>query len=373
MATFKVDQVKKSTTPLQIAADLGSLLGTRMGGTRPESHFKPDAHEWPVVETNGSNAFVSAVHTAYSKHYPLVLSPDHIWMCITQGLSQHVNANPEKLRKMFVEHEGKKELLVQRDDFVKGSPDNPWPEVFDEFSEQIREHVGEKTHDLLTPDFTTTGQNDRAAAQVVLMDTFKKYFEYNVGTMCGIPEVTLEGTVEDWKKLRERAIGLAQYDLDWWINALKPILDEFVNAASGKVDQKFWSAIYKQKDFSGGPYINGWIATLFPYCSRPGSETFRNSYLEDWNDESKNTMPFYGMKTDMFPRGIVSTPFKWGYFGKEIPMHFYAGFMAVSQDPNSFCLRPVVGWAVLNEEKYIVYPWLKSLEESVRSLQGSLQ
>ena len=357
MATFKVDQVQKSTTPLEIVADLGKLLKTRMGGTTPESHFKPDQDEWPVVATYGlSNAFVSAVHTAYSKHYPLVFSPDHIWMCIAQGLSQHVNADPEKLRKRFVEHEGKEELIVQRDDFVKGSPDNPWPEVFDEFSKQIREHVGEKTHDLLTPDFTTTGPNDRAAAQVVLMDTFKEYFEYTVHTLCGIPEVTLEGTVEDWKKLRERAIGLAQYDLDWWINALKPILDQFVNAASGKVDQKFWSAIYKQSNSSGGPYINGWIITLFPYCSRPGlrpgsESTFRNPYLEDWDDESKNTMSFYGMTTDMFPRGIVSTPFKWVYFGKEIPMHFYAGFMAVSQDPNSLSVRPVVGWAVVDDEE----------------------
>ena len=185
----------------------------------------------------------------------------------------------------------------------------------------------------------------------------------SVSTRCGIPEVTLEGTVEDWKKLRERAIGLAQYDLDWWINALKPILDQFINAASGKVDQNFWSAIYKQSNSSGGPYINGWIITLFPYCSipslRPDSEsTFRNPYLEDWNDESKKRW-FHGMTTDMFPRGIVSTPFKWAYFGKEIPMHFYAGFMVVSQDPNSFSLRPMVGWAVTNKEKY---PWLKSLQ-----------
>ena len=57
------------------------------------------------------------------------------------------------------------------------------------------------------------------------------------------------------------------------------------------------------------------------------------------------------MTTDMFPRGIVSTPFKWEYFGKEIPMHFYAGFMAVSQDPNSLSVRPVVGWAVVDDEE----------------------
>ena len=99
-----------------------------------------------------------------------------MWMCITQGLSTHVNANADKLRKMFVSHEGKETLVVRRDDFVKGNPANPWPEVFEEFSEQIKKHVGPATHSLLTPEFTTTVPNEKAAAQVVLMDTLKNYY-----------------------------------------------------------------------------------------------------------------------------------------------------------------------------------------------------
>ena len=91
-------------------------------------------------------------------------------MCIAQGLAHHINTNAKKLRRKFVEHKGKKEIVVRRDDFVKASPENPWPEVFDEFSEQIRKHIGEKTHDLLTPEYSTTGSAEKAAAQVVLMD-----------------------------------------------------------------------------------------------------------------------------------------------------------------------------------------------------------
>ncbi len=48
------------------------------------------------------------------------------------------------------------------------SKSNPWPEAFEEFSEQIRRHVGDKTHDLLTPSFSTTGPVKKAAAQVVM-------------------------------------------------------------------------------------------------------------------------------------------------------------------------------------------------------------
>ena len=78
-----------------------------------------------------------------------------------------------------------------------------------EFSEEIHKNVGDDIHALLTPEFSTTGPVERAAAQVVLMDTFKEYFESMVMSSCGIPEITLEGTTEDWKKLQDKTLSLA--------------------------------------------------------------------------------------------------------------------------------------------------------------------
>jgi hypothetical protein len=340
MATFEVSAVKKESQPLK-KVNYEAALTNLLGGVKPESHYQ--SHGVPV-SSGHMHAFVGAVHMAFANHYPLTISPDHIWMCVAQGLSSHVNANAEKLRKMFVKHEGKETLTVRKDDFIKGSPNNPWPDVFDEFSEQIRQHVGAETHDLLTPEFTTTGPNEKAAAQVVLMDTLKNYFEYEVHTMCGIPEITLEGTLDDWKKLRAKTLGLAKYDLDWWLKPLKPILDQFVDAASGRIDVSFWRDMYKRNNSSGGPYITGWIITLFPYLSMGKT---RNPYLENWNKE----MMFGGVTTTSFPRGVVYTPFKWLYLGNEFPMHFYAGFMSVTQDQHSLALRPQIGWAVANDQQ----------------------
>ena len=345
MTSFQVQRsgVIKETKPLP-RGNFEEVMLSRTGGVKPESYSKPNGV--PVENSRGINAFVAAVNTAYALHYPLVLTPDAIWMCIAQGLAQHINANAEKLRSMFVEHEGKKEIVVRRDDFVKGSATNPWPEVFDQFSEQIRKNIGEKTHDLLTPEYSTTGPVEKAAAQIVLMDSFKEYFRYTVMTMCGIPEITLEGTVDDWKKLRDRACGLAEYDLKWWIEALKPILDQFVAAASGRVDQKFWSTIYKQQGGSGGPYITGWIVTLFPYLGRSPNLS-RNRYLTNWQAKGS----FAGVTTSAFPPGVVSTPFKWLYYTTDFPMYFYAGFMTVTQDPDSLAIRPEIGWAVADEKE----------------------
>ena len=49
-------------------------------------------------------------YTAHCKHYPIRIKPDDIWLLILQAFSNHVNANPEKLRELFVDFEGKKAL-----------------------------------------------------------------------------------------------------------------------------------------------------------------------------------------------------------------------------------------------------------------------
>src|SRR5207253_7510188 len=139
---------------------------------------------------------------------PLVLSPDILWLLVAQGFANHVNANAEELRPQLVKHSGKAVIAVRRDDFIKGSPENPWPEVFEEFSGQIRDHVGQATHELLQPAFSTTGVTERAAAQVVLLDAMQSYFSNEFHTLCGIPEIVLEGTAHDWGKLSERTRDL---------------------------------------------------------------------------------------------------------------------------------------------------------------------
>jgi hypothetical protein len=62
---------------------------------------------------------VAAAHRAFMDHRPLCLSPDIVWLMICQGVANHINANAEELRSRFVTHEGKIQISVRRDDFVK--------------------------------------------------------------------------------------------------------------------------------------------------------------------------------------------------------------------------------------------------------------
>jgi hypothetical protein len=318
-------------------------------------------HHGTLVANVFFHPVIAAIHQAYCDHRPVVLSPDMLWLLVLQGFANHVNANAEELRPKFVQHPGRVTIKVRRDDFVKGSPTNPWPEVFGEFSRHIRDHVGAATHDLLLPNFSTTSAVERAAAEVVLLDAMQSYFEYELVSMCGIPEIVLEGTMEDWTRLAERTRGLGQFGLEWWTEILAPVLEQFVAAARGQVNRDFWQSIYKVDAGSGGPYINGWITAFFPYLKEySGPALWRNRYLTEggpalqkvlypWAGEDPRESR-EGVTTDQFPGGLARAPFRWNSLGDVFAMEFLGGFVGVRQDPQTLGLRPEIGWAIREQE-----------------------
>jgi len=52
------------------------------------------------------------------------------------------------------------------------------------------------------------------------MDAMKSYFAYELETLCGIPQIRLEGSADDWHDLRERTEYLRRYDLEWWCDQM---------------------------------------------------------------------------------------------------------------------------------------------------------
>ena len=287
-----------------------------------------------------SNPLIAALHGGFATHRPVALSPDIVWLAITQGLATHINLHAETLRPQFVSHDDKLTLVVRRDDFIKGAPENPWPEVFPKFAEQIHVHIG-GAHELVVADFSTTGEVERAVSELVLLDSMQSYFDYEVHTYCGIPEITLEGTVEDWRSIESRVAKFSGFGLNWWIGSLRPLLQQFIDAANGVVDQEFWNSIYKYQgpQGSGSPCISGWITKLFPYLMQ-GPECYeRNPWLDEAMSEN-------GPSREAFPNAISKVPFLWRFFTEEFEMEFVGGLVGVSQCRESFTLRPEIGWAV---------------------------
>jgi hypothetical protein len=338
MHTFAVTDVPLCRSPLT-STTLPEALAERLMGPVEAS----GANLANLVATQ-LHGFLGAVHHAFDAHYPLVLSPDDVWLCIAQGFAIHIDLNAEALRRRFVRHEEKPNIVVRRDAFIKGSPENDWPGCFSEFSDQIAMHIGRK-RDLVVADFSTTGPIEKAVSEIVLMAAMRHYFDYTVVSMCGIPRVTLLGSIDDWKSIRRRAEVLAEFDLGWWVKALIPVLDQFVLAALGQPDLAFWRSLYKRYNGSGGPYVTGWINTLFPYVEAGHKPSLmRNEFATKW---AEGFGQFHGGPTaDQFPTGLSKAPFIWNYLGTKIHMELIGGFVGVSQDPETFAVRPALGWAV---------------------------
>lgn len=292
--------------------------------------------------TAHNHALVDAVYRAYADHRPLVLTPDIIWLTIAQGTSIHIQENAEALRSKFVQHEGKKFLEVARPTYSPSSQVY-WEEIFPEFSEKIKEHTDGPIYDIMTPQFSTTGLVEKAAFEISLMDAMSPYFEYGLTITCGIPNVTIEGTPEDWKMIESRLDSLKQYDLAWWVDEIKPLVKEMRLIAEGKGNPKFWENIFAVKSVPVGcaaeSSYQGWIFKLFPYLTS-GANYNKNPLLKNekqWLSEISS-----------IPTGISKAELKLNNNGDKSLLYFYAGFTAIKQDPKTMALKPHIDWFVVD-------------------------
>eukprot|EP01123_Difflugia_compressa_P000194 TRINITY_DN102_c0_g1_i2.p1 TRINITY_DN102_c0_g1~~TRINITY_DN102_c0_g1_i2.p1 ORF type:complete len:438 (-),score=70.35 TRINITY_DN102_c0_g1_i2:315-1550(-) len=322
------------------------------------SSFK---REQVVSPTKG---FVHVALEAFNRHYPLVIRPDDIWLLLTWSFSKHVENNAEALRKNFVQHEGKKALIVD----VSFGPGQTQPEdwersVFPSFSRQIREHIGEHTHSIIAGSFSTTTITDKAAHEITLMAAMKQYFSYYGRTDCGIPFIELHGTEKDWIDVRDRAKQLSSLMIseegERWMSYLGPVLDEFVASYQGNVNHHFWQGMVKKirHGYGSGSYstVSGWI-TLF-YLSL-------SNHHKSWQKMISSDGP----EPSEFPPVVSSAPVVWDYLGTNIPIHFHAGYYAIKQDEKTLALQSCIGWAVShdppNGEKRII-----ALEKEIELLK----
>jgi hypothetical protein len=314
--------------------------------------------------TSTVHPLVDAIHLAFSDHRPLVLTPDSLWLTIVQGFGHHVHQNAEGLRSRIVRHEGKLEIRIR----TKSFDSETCPSVISQISDQIRENSDPVLHETLLCDFSTTTPAIKTAYEMALMDTYQPYFDYRIECVCGIPEITLAGTPEDWQRMRDRLEVLATFDLIWWTSRVGPILDQFIATAQGHPDRKFWKAIYKPEKAYAEKLASGWIADLFPYLLNLSAELpsrypepglwqspglMRNPIL---NTQRKNWLPAacanplhqQGISLKHFPSGLSRAPGTLEFpDGSQEKIFFVSGFVGISQFSPNHALSPAINWAVV--------------------------
>ena len=253
---------------------------------------------------------LSGIFYAYCNHYPIRIKPDYIWLLIVQCFSHHVNKNSESLRNYFVNFEGKKKLKIQIETLKIDKKD--FETFVEKINQELMKYVGGDILKNLTPDFTTTDINTKLVCQMSIMDSFKKYFDYEFDEFnCGIPYIILEGVAEDYKTIISKAKELSKYQFEWYINQIIPIIQKMVEAKEGKIDVDFFKNIiikkegitYRDKDCQELKYkidyLNGWITNFFGY----------------YKEENGNLCELKGENIDRetinnLPSQILNIPFK---------------------------------------------------------------
>ncbi len=290
----------------------------------------------------GFHPFLQGMYRAYSEHRPFTLSPDMIWLLITQGFSRHVNFGKNTPDEVFPH-------LPWRQNIIIHSPlDSTWEERAQDFVDHIDEIVGRDLVEVLRADFSTTGPTERMVNALTILDTFKSYFEYiqNI-TICGIPEIHLEGRPEDWERMRDKLNRLRVYHLDWWVDQLDPLLDALLRTSRGDIDRSFWQRMFKihsTEEYGHPQYIDGWILRFYPYDRWGQLNHFETKRLDVHDIPDK--LPKEVVCVEFLLRQLGST----GELIAEIPMEYWAGFIGLRQDRSHLGLRPELGW-VLGERR----------------------
>lgn len=341
--TFQVDDVQPTAERIELINIRFKLLDEL---TRSELLAISHEPSFEVVWRLGTaqHELVNAVHIAFSQHRPLLLTPDAIWLLLAQGFAQHINDHAEALRSRFVGHKDKLTLSVE---VVDRTTTEHWAGVVQQWSAAITEHVGSRLHDLLICNFSTTTPVIRTASQVVMLDTFQQYFSYELKCICGIPSVTLRGTLADWIEIRNRVERMQAYHLEWWTDRVSVLCDEFVETAKGHPSHSFWRRIYKPRDIYGGHVITGWLADLFPYVvdGKTGTPTLRNPVLAI---PREHLTAKDGVSSREVPTGLSQAPFTLTMVPAQQTrdLELVAGFIGVVQNQSTGHVEPEIGWCV---------------------------
>ncbi|CAG8590702.1 3049_t:CDS:1 [Funneliformis mosseae] len=291
-----------------------------------------------------SHGFIATVLEAYNRHQHLRITPDDVWLTIAQGVSQHVNLNVNKYRHFFVHN--KQKISINANGIFDSERWSrrivgDWPECVRLLAEKADKKV-EKINlmKLLECDYSTSTITTTTASRVVLLNSLETISQTQIDWTCGIPKVTLEGTLGDWSRIQEKINILRSLplDLDFWFDRLEPIIWQLIATYQGKVNERFWKRIAHRLGGCGyAPHtnstLNGWITAFLPY-DRHGNALIGSSIDECDLPDGKVVIPFN-------VKGYTS-------------LKLISGFLGVRQDiieeSGELVVSPVIGWAVVEDK-----------------------
>jgi hypothetical protein len=290
------------------------------------------------------SGLIGTVLTAYNLHQNLQIRPDDIWITILGQFSAYVNGRAEELRHKIVSHGGQMELTVLGAGSVCTAD---YATMTRGFLDEISTHAidGDSLKEWFLPGFSTTTVSDEVTASATAMCSFQAYFTYEYGLICGIPEITLLGSVEDWQQLRDKLEHLVEFDGEdkllstEWVPLLRRVLDNFVESAKNGSQNniQFWDQIVQYYEAFGGCFmideLTGWLS-VFTFFDGEGQKPYTLN--------ADNGLPWPRRGLSRISHNVVSCPAQVNDNGAMYNATLYAGQMAFDylEDIEATAARP---------------------------------
>ena len=304
-----------------------------------------------VFFNNEKASLIQGLILAYKNHFPITITPDMIWILILQGVSRFMEKYSNLVRERFVDFSGKKDLKIKKLEYSPYTATKEvWNGIIKEFTQKIEQNVGKEIISNLECNFSTTTQVSKVTSQVSIMSAMKQYFNYKLLMEgCGISAITLEGSVNDWEKIKSKLKFLSSKGFQWWTKHLIPIIDNIIltikyYSKNKKINEQlinFWKGMIRVKgkgDMYDPHIINGWIIKFIP------------------NLEGKLPSLYEEIKEADVPNQIIFCPMEltWLYIeGIKIDFNcsLASGFYGMIQDKKTFNVKPVIGYAIVVESE----------------------
>ena len=213
-----------------------------------------------TVSAAEDKGLFSTVMAAYNNHWVLKTRPEDWWTAISQIIATRIDkhANQPAVRAFFVSHEGKKQLTVEVGPTIHGV-DYDW--FFQAMTSQITENINKPEYtNLMKADFSQSTAVDRIVNNIMLMYSFKEYFEYKMMLGCGIPGLVMLGSEEDWSNLLGKLAEVEELltplegvlQLGDWFKSCQAVLKNLLETYRGHPDKNWWSRIMDTRPFGSG-------------------------------------------------------------------------------------------------------------------------
>ena len=205
--------------------------------------------------------FLGLLSQSYSGHEKIEIAPHDIWYLILNEIAIIIKGNAEQCRSLFTKSSGMVDIAVPVDDPTKID----LSKVVNKLRDLIPVGV-----DIFIPTLSTSTPDSQIAMYAALCDGVSPYYNY-ITFCCGIPEIRLTGTTEDWDALLNAAGTIAQLFESAGVTAavryLARVADVLINirASFESVNLDFWKSIFTTRNVGSGRQleITGWITELY--------------------------------------------------------------------------------------------------------------